>query len=432
VLDEELAAATARRERPAVEGDNTDGDEPLRSRHDEVRDETALGTERQAVRGVLDVATDEDPTVGHETRGTDTQPGIRRIGALRSPHRAGAQVTPVDLDPRMLPHRGHGTGHYTFRRVEVAAGRQFRLGDHVRQALADGRGVVALETTLIAHGLPSPENLEVARQLEQDVRDQGAEAATVGVVAGVATVGLSATEIERLADPGGAVAKLSRRDLGVAVAAGVDGATTVAGTITLAALAGIEVMATGGLGGVHRDAQKTWDVSADLETMRDVPILVVASGVKSVLDVAATLERLETLGVPVVGYGTARFPGFYVSVTEHRLDWSVASPEEAALAFAAHRRVAPGGMLLANPVAPADELAPVRHDAALAEALRLAKAAHVSGKDVTPFLLARLAAATAGESVRVNRAIVRGNAVLAARIAVALAAAPRPPRKTAS
>jgi pseudouridine-5'-phosphate glycosidase len=316
--------------------------------------------------------------------------------------------------------------------VKVAARRQFRLGDHVRRALAAGRGVVALETTLIAHGLPSPDNLEVARLLEQDVRDQGAEAATVGVVGGVATVGLTPTEIERLADPSNAVIKLSRRDLGVAVAAGVDGATTVAGTITLAAAAGLEVMATGGLGGVHRGADTTWDVSADLETMRDVPVLVVASGVKSILDVAATLERLETLGVPVVGYGTACFPGFYVSATEHRLDWTVSSPEEAARAFATHRRLAPGGMLLANPVAAADQLDPARHDAALSEALRLAEAAQLSGKTVTPFLLAHIAATTAGESVRVNRSIVRANAALAGRIAVALAAARRSPKAVPS
>lgn len=242
------------------------------------------------------------------------------------------------------------------------------------------------------------------------------------MIAGVPIVGLSPAEVERLADPKAAVTKLSARDLGFAIAGGVDGATTVAGTITLAVRAGIAVMATGGIGGVHRGAVTAWDVSADLETMRVVPVLVVSSGVKSILDIAATLERLESLGVPVVGYRTKQFPGFYVSATPHRLDWSVQSPEEAANAFAAHRDVSGSGMLLANPVDPAHELDPARHDAALSEALELAEVAQLSGKEVTPFLLAHLAEATQGESVRVNRAVVRGNATLAARVAVALAA----------
>jgi len=422
VLDEELATAPARHERPAVAGDDGEGKEPLRPGGDDVRDEPALGAQRQAVGGVLDVATDEDPAVGDEAGRADAQSRVGRVGVARGPRRLGAQVWPVDLDPVTCVLRRHQVGHYTSGRVIVAAGRQFRVGDHVRQALADGRGVVALETTLIAHGLPSPDNLEVARQLEQDVRDQGAEAATVGVIAGVPIVGLSPAEVERLADPKAAVTKLSARDLGLAIAGGVDGATTVAGTITLAARAGIAVMATGGIGGVHRGAVTAWDVSADLETMRVVPVLVVSSGVKSILDIAATLERLESLGVPVVGYRTKQFPGFYVSATRHRLDWSVESPEEAANAFAAHRDVSGSGMLLANPVDPAHELDPARHDAALSEALELAEVAQLSGKEVTPFLLAHLAEATQGESVRVNRAVVRGNATLAARVAVALAA----------
>lgn len=299
-----------------------------------------------------------------------------------------------------------------------------RIGDEAALALEQGTGVVALETTLIVHGLPRPDNLVVAKELEEVIRSEGAVPATIGVVGGVAVVGLTTDELEHLAGTERHVAKLSGRDLAVAAAKGADGATTVAGTITLAALAGIEVMATGGLGGVHRDARDTWDESADLATLGRVPVLVVAAGVKSILDVGATLERLETLGVPVVGYRTSRFPGFYLATTEHRLDWSVDSPGEAARAFDAHRQLGTGGMLLAHPIGEAEQLDPALHDTVLAEARDLLAARGVHGKAATPFLLSHMAAATGGESVRVNRRIVLNNAALAAQVAVALAGAP--------
>jgi len=297
------------------------------------------------------------------------------------------------------------------------SGTRLRIGAHVQRALADRQGVVALETTLIAHGLPSPDNVVVAHELEEVVRKQGATPATVGVLDGLPIIGLSSHEIERIATAGRAIAKLSSRDLGTAVELGLDGATTVAGTITLAAKAGIEVMATGGLGGVHRDARTTYDESADLLCLHETPMLVVASGVKSILDVAATLERLDTLAVPIVGFRTNHFPGFYVSASEFSLDWTVDSIEQAVGAFVAHRALAPGGMLLANPVPEGDQLDVSTHDAVLKEALRAAEEGQLRGKDVTPFLLARFASATRGESVRVNRALVRNNAELAGGVA---------------
>jgi pseudouridylate synthase len=301
-----------------------------------------------------------------------------------------------------------------------------RVADEVAQALSEGRGVVALETTLIVHGLPSPDNLVVAKELEDVIRSHGAVPATIGMLGGTAVIGLGTHELARLADSPEPVAKLSSRDLGLAAARHADGATTVAGTITIAALAGISVMATGGLGGVHRGAQHSYDESADLSTMSRVPVLVVAAGVKSILDVPATLERLETLGVPVAGYRTEQFPGFYIAATEHRLDWSLESPDEAARAFAAHLRLRTGGMLLANPLAEDEQLDPAVHDSLLAEGLRLLDEQQIGGKAATPFLLSHLAGATGGESVRVNRTIVLHNAALAAQVAVSLAALDAP------
>ncbi len=203
---------------------------------------------------------------------------------------------------------------------------QVRFGDHVRAALSADRPVVALESTIIAHGLPRPRNLDVARQIEQTVRDNGAVPATIGVVAGVPVVGLDDDELTRLATSD-EVAKLSVRDLAVAAAARADGATTVASTAALAAHAGIALFATGGLGGVHRGAAQTYDESADLVALGRTPVMVVCAGVKSILDVGATLERLETLGVTVVGYGTRRFPGFYLTDSGFDLDWSVSTPD---------------------------------------------------------------------------------------------------------
>jgi len=234
-------------------------------------------------------------------------------------------------------------------------------------------------------------------------------------------VGLTSGELERLADPDRHAAKLSSRDLGIALATGTDGATTVAGTITVANRVGISVMATGGLGGVHRDASSSFDESADLMALARVPVLVVASGVKSILDIGATLERLDTLGVPVVGFGTRQFPGFYLRDSGFTLDWSVASAEEAAAAFLRHREFSPTGFLVANPVAAELELDKKVHDLALESALTKAQLQGVSGKDVTPALLSEFARHTAGLSVQVNRDLVVANARVAGSIGASFA-----------
>ena len=293
--------------------------------------------------------------------------------------------------------------------------------DEVATAVHEGRGVVALETTIVVHGLPSPVNLEVARECETSVRNGGSVPATIGVLDGRVVVGLTSDELERLADPQRGAAKLSARDLGIALAAGTDGAMTVAATITIAEHVGISVMATGGLGGVHRDANKSYDESADLTALSRRSVLVVASGVKSILDIGATLERLDTLGVPVVGYGTHQFPGFYLRDSGFELDWSVASADEAAGAFLCHRELMASGFLVANPVAANQELDRHLHDEALEGALTRAQLEGVSGKAVTPTLLAEFARHTGGLSVEVNRDLVVANAGLAGAIATSLA-----------
>ncbi|OWV02590.1 pseudouridine-5-phosphate glycosidase [Micromonospora wenchangensis] len=299
-----------------------------------------------------------------------------------------------------------------------------RPGTEVAEALRDGRPVVALESTIVSHGLPRPDNLRVARQIEQTVRDAGAVPATIGMVGGELVVGLDDAELTRLAtvDP---VAKLSVRDLAVAAATGADGATTVAATSAVAAAVGIGVFATGGLGGVHREAAQTFDESADLVTLARTPITVVCAGVKSILDVGATLERLETLGVGVVGYRTRRFPGFYLTDSGFDLDWSVDSPEQVAAVLAAREQhgVHGGGLIVANPLPVDEQLDPALHDRTLAEGLARLGREGVTGKAVTPFLLAHFHSATEGASLAVNVQIILRNADLAARIAVA--AAPR-------
>jgi pseudouridine-5'-phosphate glycosidase len=294
------------------------------------------------------------------------------------------------------------------------------VADEVRDALSEGRGVVALETTIVVHGLPSPINLEVAALCESAVRESGSVPAAVGVLDGSVHVGLSATQLTRLADPPLA-AKLSARDLGPAVALGRDGATTVAGTIVAARAVGIDVMATGGLGGVHRDADVSFDESADLTALSRTSTLVVASGVKSILDIAATLERLDTLGVPVLGYRTNDFPGFYLHATGFALEWSVDSPEAAAGVFRAHREFSRTGLLLANPVGEERQLDPELHERALRGAFAMVRERGVSGKEVTPVLLAEFARLTAGASAVVNRDLVVANARLAGEVAAALA-----------
>jgi pseudouridylate synthase len=297
------------------------------------------------------------------------------------------------------------------------------VGADVREALQRGAPVVALESTLISHGLPHPQNLTVAREAESAVRVEGAVPATIGVVGGVARVGLDEAELEHMATAEG-IPKLSARDLPVAVAKGSHGATTVAATAHLAALAGIRLFATGGLGGVHREARESWDVSADLAALATTPVAVVCSGVKSILDVPATLEYLETLGVPVVGFRTLAFPGFYLSDSGSPLDWSVESAEEAALVIQNLPALGlqDSGLVVANPLAEEEQLDPALHERALRTSLEELERRGIRGGDVTPFLLDRFAAETKGESLRVNRLIILGNARLAARIAVALSA----------
>jgi pseudouridine-5'-phosphate glycosidase len=283
--------------------------------------------------------------------------------------------------------------------------------------------VVALETALISHGLPQPDNLQLAREAEDIVRREGAVPATVGVVGGVPKVGLEAAELELMAT-GEKIAKLSARDLALAAAKKRHGATTVAATAHLAGHVGIKLFATGGLGGVHREARESWDVSADLATLARTSVAVVCSGVKSILDVPATLEQLETLGAPVAGFRTTRFPGFYLTDSGSPLDWTLESEEEVARTIVFLERLDPVGcgFVLANPLPEEEQLDPVLHDRALRAGLGELKRRDVRGKDVTPFLLDRFREETGGKSLEVNKRIIRNNASLAARIAVALAA----------
>ena len=297
--------------------------------------------------------------------------------------------------------------------------------DEVREAVEAGRPVVALESTLISHGLPHPDNIEVARESERLIRAEGAVPATVGVIAGTPKVGLDAAELELMATAGN-IEKLSARDLPVAAAKGIHGATTVAATAHLAALAGIRLFATGGLGGVHRGARESWDVSADLAALTRTPVAVVCSGVKSILDVPATLEYLETSGVPVVGFRTLRFPGFYLADSGQPVGWSVGDEKEAARLILALGELGLGrsGLVISNPLSEEDQLGPRIHDRALRAGIEEMERRGVRGKDVTPFLLERFAEETGGESLRVNKKIIQNNAGLAARIAVSLAGLP--------
>jgi pseudouridine-5'-phosphate glycosidase len=298
-----------------------------------------------------------------------------------------------------------------------------QIAAEVGEALAAGRAVVALESTIVAHGLPRPDNVEVARQCEAAVREAGAIPATIAVVGGEVRVGLDDATLERIGSSD-EVAKCSVRDLPVVCARGGDGATTVAATAHLAARAGIEVFATGGIGGVHRDAAASFDESADLVELSRAPICVVSAGVKSILDAGATLERLETLGVTVLGYRTDRLAGFYLSDSGHDVPWRVDSPQEIAAVMRARSEMdAPGGILVANPLPPDQQLDPALHDRVLADALRSASEQGVHGKAITPFLLDRLNRATGGESLRANVELVTRNAALAGEIAVAAAAA---------
>ena len=295
--------------------------------------------------------------------------------------------------------------------------------DEVRAALADHRPVVALESTILAHGLPRGENRRVADEIEHRVRAGGAVPATIAVLDGQVRVGLGPAELDRLCQADD-IAKLSVRDLGPALALGRDGATTVASTSALAQRAGIEVFATGGLGGVHRGAAETFDISADLTTLSRVPVLVVCAGVKSILDVAATLEYLETASIPVLGFASDFFAGFYRRDSGLPVPWRVDDPAAAAAVFRAHRRFGSGsGLVVSNPVSAAAQLDPQRHDRVLAQGLALIAGQNITGKDVTPALLAHFHSATGGDSLAVNVALVLANAELAGRIAGELAAA---------
>jgi len=289
--------------------------------------------------------------------------------------------------------------------------------DEVRAALDAGRPVVALESTIIAHGLPRPDNLRVAREIEAVVREHGAVPATIAILGGEVRIGLEEDALEALASSG-EVVKCGVRDLAPAVARGEDGATTVAATAHLAERAGIRVFATGGLGGVHRGAQSTFDESADLGTLARVGICVVCAGVKSILDIAATLERLETLNVTVLGYRTDTFPAFYLTDSGLPIPWRVDTPEEVAAVLRERSALGvPGAVVVANPLD--EQVDPELHARVLHEGLAAAEAEGIAGRDVTPFLLERFHSRTAGESLRANIRLVLRNAALAAEIAAA-------------
>ncbi|MCX9191210.1 pseudouridine-5-phosphate glycosidase [Carbonactinospora thermoautotrophica] len=295
-----------------------------------------------------------------------------------------------------------------------------RVHPEVARALDEGLPVVALESTIISHGLPRPDNLRVAREIERTVRAAGAVPATVAVCAGRVCVGLDDAELETVASRDDVV-KVSTRDLGTAAALGGYGATTVAATSHVAALVGIRVFATGGLGGVHREARESWDESADLVTLARTGIAVVCSGVKSILDVPATLERLETLNIAVVGYRTNAFPGFYLTDSGHPLEWRVESPEQVAEILRARDELGLDGLVVANPLPEDEQLDPGLHDRVLTAGLEASRQKGITGKKVTPFLLDFFHRETQGASLAANVRLVKRNADLAARIAVALA-----------
>ncbi len=298
---------------------------------------------------------------------------------------------------------------------------QVEVSPAVREALRGGTPVVALESTIISHGLPRPGNLDAAREFESILARDGVTPATIALIDGVPKVGLTAAELERVAT-GESVVKVSSRDIGIAMARKVTGGTTVAATSVLAAKAGVRVFATGGLGGVHRGATATFDESADLVTLSRTPITVVSAGVKAILDIPATLERLETLSVAVVGYRTSRFPAFWLSDSGCDLDWRVDSPAEIADIMAARDALGEqSALLVANPLPPDQQLGPSLLERALRSALRDAAGRGIRGKEVTPFLLDRVLEVTGGTSLEVNLALVRANVRLAAKISTSWA-----------
>ena len=296
------------------------------------------------------------------------------------------------------------------------------IAPEVQQALAEGKPVVALESTIISHGMPYPKNVETALLVEQTIRENGAVPATIAIIGGRLKAGLSHEEIKHLGKAGRSVAKASRRDLPALVARGADGATTVATTMIIAHMAGINIFATGGIGGVHRGAETTMDISADLEELAQTPVMVVCAGAKSILDLGLTLEYLETKGVPVIGYGTEELPAFYTRKSGFGVDYRVDSPEELASIFKAQRGLNyKGGMLVTNPIPEEYAMDKEVIDAAIEQALAEAKEQGIHGKETTPFLLAKVVELTGGESLESNIQLVLNNARLAARTAAQLA-----------
>ncbi len=296
------------------------------------------------------------------------------------------------------------------------------ISPEVAAALAEGRPVVALESTIISHGMPYPQNVQTALQVEATVRENGATPATIAIIGGRLKAGLTAEEIEYFGKKGTAIHKASRRDLAVLCARGEDGATTVATTMIIAHMAGISIFATGGIGGVHRGAETTMDISADLEELAQTPVMVVCAGAKSILDLGLTLEYLETKGVPVIGYGTEELPAFYTRSSGFSVDYRLDSPQELAAAFTAQQSMGlKGGMLVTNPIPEEYSMDPAIIQSAIDKALAECKEQGIHGKETTPFLLARVAELTGGNSLASNIQLVLNNAALAARTAACFA-----------
>ena len=295
------------------------------------------------------------------------------------------------------------------------------LSPAVKAALMSGEPVVALESTIISHGMPYPQNVETALRVEDTIREAGAVPATIAIIGGRLKAGLTREEIEYLGQKGTAVTKASRRDLPVLVARGADGATTVATTMIIAHMAAIPVFATGGIGGVHRGAETTMDISADLEELGRTPVLVVCAGAKAILDLGLTLEYLETKGVPVIGYGTEEFPAFYTRTSGLKVDYRLDTPEEIAAAFCAQQEMGlGGGMLVTNPIPEEYSMDPARIKASIDQAVSDSKQLGIHGKELTPYLLARVKELTGGDSLEANIQLVLNNARLAALTAKAL------------
>ncbi len=296
------------------------------------------------------------------------------------------------------------------------------ISPEVQKALREGKPVVALESTIISHGMPYPQNVETALRVEQTIRDNGAVPATIAIIGGKLKAGCTPEEIEYLGHKGQAVTKASRRDLPVLIARGADGATTVTTTMIIAAMAGIRVFATGGIGGVHRGAETTMDISADLEELAQTPVMVICAGAKSILDLGLTLEYLETKGVPVIGYGTEELPAFYTRQSGFKVDYRIDTPQELAAAFRAKLDMGlQGGMLVTNPIPEEYSMPPEIINRAINEAIKEANQLGIRGKETTPFLLAKVKELTSGDSLASNIQLVLNNARLAALTAAELA-----------